>query len=384
MFCHQDEAARHTMPSGHAPLTCTTCHAVISPTPGPGPSRHRGMPDLPSRHPDARPRRDAPALHAVSRPARLAKHRSRARDHHDPERREPTDRVQQPPGSRRRQLRQCLGARHRRVRDLPHHDAALPGGRHRAAALHVLVPRLSPAQRRIHAVRYAWLAVLAAALALACGLPDLDPYRQRAASRPATRSRGVRGTRGVRRLPSRLGRELRQVPHAGPLDDPARPPDQRACEACHGAGQAHIDGGGGTAGNLNTFAASESEHPAIGAVSALPRQRIGPARVHPASTRAPMWLHRLSRSARGRRPIHDEDDRAASAADARLDLARPGDDGGALLQLPSAVRSLVRAARASQGARGRGVVRRLPPAAWDVRALAAPRPRAGDVLPLSR
>ncbi|MCW5890297.1 MAG: DmsE family decaheme c-type cytochrome [bacterium] len=47
------------------------------------------------------------------------------------------------------------------------------------------------------------------------------------------------------------------TPHAGVLDDPARPPEQRACEACHGPGQAHVDGGGGEAGNLQTFAETE-------------------------------------------------------------------------------------------------------------------------------
>src|SRR5262249_35797805 len=40
MICHQDEAARHAMPSGHADKTCTTCHAELDPTPGPG---HRAV-----------------------------------------------------------------------------------------------------------------------------------------------------------------------------------------------------------------------------------------------------------------------------------------------------------------------------------------------------
>src|SRR5262245_45765508 len=35
MLCHQDEATRLTMPSGHAGRTCATCHAERSPTPGP-------------------------------------------------------------------------------------------------------------------------------------------------------------------------------------------------------------------------------------------------------------------------------------------------------------------------------------------------------------
>jgi len=37
------------MPSGHTPLTCTTCHAVISPTPGPG---HRAIEACQTCHPD--------------------------------------------------------------------------------------------------------------------------------------------------------------------------------------------------------------------------------------------------------------------------------------------------------------------------------------------
>jgi predicted CXXCH cytochrome family protein len=34
--CHADEAQRHARASGHMPLECGTCHAQVSPTPGPG------------------------------------------------------------------------------------------------------------------------------------------------------------------------------------------------------------------------------------------------------------------------------------------------------------------------------------------------------------
>src|SRR5207248_186166 len=76
--------------------------------------------------------------------------------------------------------------------------------------------------------------------------------------------------------------------------------------------------------------------------------------------------------------------RRARRADARRDLARPGDDGGALLPLPSGRALGLRAARASQGARRRGVVPRLSSAPRHARALAAARRRAADVLPLPR
>ena len=77
MLCHQDEAARHAMPSGHADKTCATCHAEISPTPGPG---HRAVEACQTCHPatqTARAGRHGAALHAVSRPARLAQHQPR-------------------------------------------------------------------------------------------------------------------------------------------------------------------------------------------------------------------------------------------------------------------------------------------------------------------
>jgi DmsE family decaheme c-type cytochrome len=44
-----------------------------------------------------------------------------------------------------------------------------------------------------------------------------------------------------------------KTPHAAPLADPSRPEPMRACEACHGPGQAHADAGG-TGGDLETFA----------------------------------------------------------------------------------------------------------------------------------
>jgi predicted CXXCH cytochrome family protein len=47
-FCHQDETARHAMPSGHADQTCTTCHAEVDPAPGPG---HRAVEACQTCHP---------------------------------------------------------------------------------------------------------------------------------------------------------------------------------------------------------------------------------------------------------------------------------------------------------------------------------------------
>jgi hypothetical protein len=35
-LCHVGEAERHALASGHAPIDCATCHAEVSPTPGPG------------------------------------------------------------------------------------------------------------------------------------------------------------------------------------------------------------------------------------------------------------------------------------------------------------------------------------------------------------
>lgn len=48
MLCHQDETARHAMPSGHADKPCATCHAEVDPTPGPG---HRAVEACQTCHP---------------------------------------------------------------------------------------------------------------------------------------------------------------------------------------------------------------------------------------------------------------------------------------------------------------------------------------------
>lgn len=48
MLCHVDEAARHEIPSGHSVQTCATCHAELSPTPGPG---HRAVEACQTCHP---------------------------------------------------------------------------------------------------------------------------------------------------------------------------------------------------------------------------------------------------------------------------------------------------------------------------------------------
>jgi predicted CXXCH cytochrome family protein len=48
MFCHQDEAARHELPSGHSVQPCANCHAEVSQTPGPG---HRAVEACQSCHP---------------------------------------------------------------------------------------------------------------------------------------------------------------------------------------------------------------------------------------------------------------------------------------------------------------------------------------------
>jgi DmsE family decaheme c-type cytochrome len=48
-----------------------------------------------------------------------------------------------------------------------------------------------------------------------------------------------------------------KTPHAWALAASTRPEAQRGCEACHGAGQAHVDAGGGEGvGGLRTFAKS--------------------------------------------------------------------------------------------------------------------------------
>src|SRR5262249_54661089 len=206
-----------------------------------------------------------------------------------------------------------------------------------------------------------------------------------AAARSATRSCDVRRTRGVRRLPSRLERELRQIiacSEARRPGAPTRPAGLRGLPRRGTGPHRRWRRQGRKPPDVRRVRAGA---PALSAVSPLSRERIGPARVHQWRARARRrGLYRLSRSARRHRTLHGEDGRAASAADARRHLARPGDDGGALLQLPSDRALGVRAPRAPQGAGRRGLMRRLPPAARDVRALAAARPRAGHLLPLPR
>jgi len=48
--CHGDEATRLAHPSLHTAITCDTCHAEVSPTPGPG---HRAKPACPDCHDQA-------------------------------------------------------------------------------------------------------------------------------------------------------------------------------------------------------------------------------------------------------------------------------------------------------------------------------------------
>lgn len=67
-----------------------------------------------------------------------------------------------------------------------------------------------------------------------------------------------------------------KTPHAGPLADAARPEPMRACEACHGAGQAHADAGG-SGGDLETFARMR---PAAGRSAACLKCHAGGAGLH--------------------------------------------------------------------------------------------------------
>jgi DmsE family decaheme c-type cytochrome len=94
------------------------------------------------------------------------------------------------------------------------------------------------------------------ALAISCGLPDLEP-RQAAPVDPAPEPATFAGPEMCAACHPDWNESYMKSPHAGPLDDPSRPPDQRACEACHGPGQAHVDGGGGAAGNMRTFEGSD-------------------------------------------------------------------------------------------------------------------------------
>jgi DmsE family decaheme c-type cytochrome len=106
-------------------------------------------------------------------------------------------------------------------------------------------------------MRGAWLALLAVAVALACRLPDLEPRKAAPVPGPPPNPAAFAGPDVCAACHPDWSESYGKSPHARALDDSARPPDQRACEACHGAGQSHVDGGGGTAGNLQTFAASE-------------------------------------------------------------------------------------------------------------------------------
>jgi DmsE family decaheme c-type cytochrome len=69
-----------------------------------------------------------------------------------------------------------------------------------------------------------------------------------------------------------------KTPHARALADPARPEPMRGCEACHGAGQAHAEAGGGEGvGDLETFAA---KRPASVRSAACLKCHAGGADVH--------------------------------------------------------------------------------------------------------
>jgi DmsE family decaheme c-type cytochrome len=67
-----------------------------------------------------------------------------------------------------------------------------------------------------------------------------------------------------------------KTPHAAPLADPARPEPMRACEACHGPGQAHADAGG-SGGDLETFARTR---PATARSAACLKCHAGGAALH--------------------------------------------------------------------------------------------------------
>lgn len=54
-----------------------------------------------------------------------------------------------------------------------------------------------------------------------------------------------------------IGESFPKTAHGPALMDEARPPSQRGCEACHGPGSLHVEGGGGKGvGGLRTFAAA--------------------------------------------------------------------------------------------------------------------------------
>src|SRR5262249_59469817 len=109
-------------------------------------------------------------------------------------------------------------------------DAALPGRRARAAALHVLVSRLPSAQRRVHAVRSAWPAMLAIVLALACGLPDLEPRQAAPPPGPPPDPAAFAGPEACAACHADYAESYDKSAHPPPLGAPARPPHQRGSQ----------------------------------------------------------------------------------------------------------------------------------------------------------
>lgn len=103
--------------------------------------------------------------------------------------------------------------------------------------------------------RSAAVVVLAVLVACGTGLPPLEPMTAHdvAPIDPGT----FAGPEVCAACHPDWNESFAHSPHGDVLDDPARPPQQRACEACHGPGQAHVDAGGGPAGGLQTFAADE-------------------------------------------------------------------------------------------------------------------------------
>jgi len=95
-------------------------------------------------------------------------------------------------------------------------------------------------------------------VALACGLPNLSPRQAAPRPGPPIDPAKFAGAEVCAACHPDWQASYGKSAHAGALDDPSWPPDQRACEACHGPGQEHVDGGGGAAGNLQTFRPPQS------------------------------------------------------------------------------------------------------------------------------
>ena len=122
-------------------------------------------------------------------------------------------------------------------------------------------------------------------------------------------------TRAMPSRPSRTAR--RRTRRRSPT---RRAPTERGCEACHGAGQAHVDEGGGNGvGDLETFARARRRDRALRRLPPLPRQRIES--LHDFKRRRARarrrHLYRLPRSARRRRrgpPERRRRRRSATAA----------------------------------------------------------------------